>query len=217
MKVQLAPDLPTVEPGKILNLVVKCVNGSVIHKQYLSVKSFDYGEVLEEIRQRGLIKSDDVLPALGELLIEREYVQEVQGYILDLGQEGRASSAVQDYYKHKLNANTSIVKNVVSELSKHHFEFIGPEGILHVLKVGLGIVIGHVHISVEDNTGLYETLTLDIVGPQCADFPDDFNGRIEFEMTQYLLENHPEIDIKLTVRVRRSEMTVAEDFLYDRC
>ena len=215
MNLQLTPDLPAVEQWKILNLVVKRENGSIVHKQYLTIKEFDYGEMLETVRQQDIIKSDEVLQALTALLIEGDYVREIDTYVLDLGVVGRPSEAVRDLYRHTLNHGSSHVKTMLGEINRRHFEFDGPEGRLHVLKVDHAFVLGHVHISLE-GSGLYDTTTLDIIGPTGSDFPEDFNKQIHDTLTQYLLENHPELDVILTVRARRSEVTQSEDVIYAR-
>jgi hypothetical protein len=216
MNVNLTPDLPQVDPCKILNLVVKRSNGTYIHKQYLTVVPFDYGDLLEEVRQQDLIKSEDILHALGAMLIERKYVIPADTYMLDIGTAGRVSGAIQDLYKYRLNANHSTVKRAAAELTRHHFEFEGPEGTLHVLHTDTREVAAHVHIGIGDSSGLYQTLTLDVLGPYDVDFPYDFKEQLTRRFTECLFDNHPEIEWQLSVNLTRSDYALAMESRHAR-
>ena len=205
----LSPDRPLVEQGKLLNLIMRWDPDRMNHKQFIVLQTFDYGEILESIRSEGLLKSEDVFKRLHEVLLARDLIEPVESCILDLGSLGRPSKAVQEHYRHKLNASSSPMKTLVEELNSCFFTFTGPEGDIHLLRDGGIDVLGHVLVSLDDGSGIYSDTTLDLIGPSTTEFPSDFSEQLQGELLEYLGGNHPGLSIKLTVKVRRSELALA--------
>jgi len=214
MSSTLSPDAPVVEQGKLLNMIMHQGMDKMTHKQFIVLKTFDYGDLLEEIRSQGHIKSEDVFVRLYNVLMEREIIEPIQSCILDIGVHGRSSKAVQEHYRHKLNSNSSLMKTLIHELEKILFTFDGPEGEIHLLKSGGVETLGHVLVSLEDGTGIYASTTLDLIGPGASDFPDLFEEEIKQALHGYLVDNHPGLSISMDIKIRRSELALATgDFL----
>lgn len=214
MNATLSPDRSTVEPGKLLNVLVHGDGTRLSHKQFIVLKSFDYGELLEDIRSQGLMKSEDVFREACRVLIERELVSPVESCILDIGQLGRPSAALQDYYKHKLNNNGSFINTLIKELDKAHFTMLTDEGEVHLLKVDSGETLAQVDVVIDDGEGILKTAKLDLIGPMDIDLPCDMHEVIEKELSLYLAQNHPELLVKLNVRVVMSELYTAQRYLH---
>lgn len=217
MSVVLSPDRPQVDQGVMLSLVVRTEGTNIIHKQFTVKRSFDYSDFIEQINREGLIKTDEVFVRLSDLLIKGDYVEPVESYILDLGLQGRASSALKECREYSLNNDACKIKNLIKDLEKQLFSFNGPEGTLHVLKADTGETLGQVTVMFDTESGILRKMVLDVVGPGDADFPWDFRQDIEYALKHHIVMNHPDINSTMTVRVQRSELAIATSTLLEQC
>lgn len=212
MNTTLSPDRPVVERNTILNLIVKTSEGKSEYGLFLVLESFDYNDAMAEVRIDGAVKSEDVFSKLTRQLVDRKTIMPVESYTLDLGERGRACGALKDSYHHQLNDWSSMAKVLMTEVERHHFDFMGPEGLLHLLKVNNGPTLGQVFIEIK--TGNYEYTTLDIIGPEGADYPEDFKGMIQKEITRFLRDKYSDVPFELMVSIRQSDLSKAIEVLH---
>lgn len=211
MNITLSPDRPVVERNKILNLIVRRDGNKAEYGLFLVNETFDYNEALSEIRIEGAVKSEDVYHKLTQQLLDRKMIMAVESYTLDLGQRGRACEALKDSYKYQLNDWSSMAKVMVTEVEKCYIDFMGPEGLLHLLKVQTGPTLGQVFIEIK--TGGYAYTTLDIVGPEGADYPENFEELIHKELNTYLKDRYQDVAFELLISMRQSELSKAIEVL----
>lgn len=215
MSIILAPDQPLVEQGATFTLAFQSGNDSWRHQQFIVHKPFDYPAMLESIRLDGALKTEQVFVRLSELLVQDGYASPVHSYVLDLGQQGRASKALKECQEYSLNNEGLVVKNLIVDISKQLFSFNGPEGMLHVLKADNGETLGQVTVMLDTESGILKKFTLDVVGPGDADFPDDFREDIEFELKAFIATHYPDLHYSIVVRVQRSELALATGALLE--
>jgi hypothetical protein len=211
MNITLSPDRPLVEKNTILNLTLRKDNGNREYGLYLVNEDFDYNEVLAAIRIDGAVKSEEVLHKLTQTLLDRNIIMAVSSYSLDLGERGRACEALQESYKYQLNDWSCMAKVLITELEKGYFDFLGPEGLIHLLKVNSGDTLGQVFIEIR--TSEYQYTTLDLVGPEGADYPPEFAEMIKQHLSNYLRNKYQDIAFEMFVSLRQSELSQAMEVL----
>lgn len=216
MHVALMPGQERVKAGNLFYLAVRDDKDRVDYRQFLAIQNFHYGEILELIRYEGLLKTEDVYERFYDIATERELIEPADTYILELGERGRVSDALQNYQRHKLNHNVTILRLTAQEIDKMVMVFKGPECDLHVLKVDSGDTLAQVRIFLDDKQGLLDQTVLDIVGPPGSDFPECFDEEIEHEIQATLQSQYPTLDVDINVKIRRSELAMAREALYER-
>lgn len=213
MRGLMTPNNPTVELGNILNLVTRDEQGRLTYKHFIVAVPFDYRDLIEEIRREGTYRTEEVYERLAELLVERKLVLETEAALLDVGVVGRASEAVMNVYKDRLNDQARVVDQVVADLNQSYHTFAGPEGDLHLLKVENDVTLGYAKIAVTGSQNVERWLTLDIIGPTDSDFPSDLNEQIEATLVRYMSERFPDDYLALRAYVGRSDLAKAVDIL----
>ena len=211
MNITLSPERPQVKQNTILNLTIRRSNGNREYGLFLVKEDFDYNDVMATIRIDGAVKSEEVLHKLTQELLERNTIMEVTSYSLDLGERGRACEALQESYKYQLNDWSCMAKVMVAELEKGYFDFLGPEGTIHLLKVNSGDTLGQVFVEIR--TGGYEYTTLDLVGPEGSDYPVEFTPMIKKHLSNYLRDKYPDVPFEMFVSLRKSELSQAMEVL----
>lgn len=212
----LSPSNRPVKPGSVINLIVHGVVGGLRRRQFLVLKEFDHQQMLSNIRNQGIYKSEEVLVKLSELLLERDIVKPVESYVLDLGDAGRPSTALQTYYKHSLNQDSTILNEMIEYLDKSFYAFRSPEGELRLFKAENGDTIAHVQVILQFPNELSSYTTLDLTGPPDADYPDGLEKDIESTLTEELQMKWPDSVFTVTVRLRKSELALAKEALIIR-
>lgn len=216
MNTALSPSNLPVKAGALINLIVYGAEGGLRRRQFLVLKEFDHQQMLSNIRNQGIEKSEEVLIKLSELLLERSIVKPVESYTLDLGDLGRPSTALQSYYKHSLNADSSTLRDMIEYVDKSFYTFKSDEGDLHLLKLQNGETIAHVQVILQFPNELASYTMLDLTGPPDADYPETLGKEIESVLTEDLMSKWPKAEVAVTVRIRKSELAIAKEALLTR-
>lgn len=216
MNKALSPANRPIKPGVLINLIVYGAEGGLRRRQFLVLKEFDHQQILGTIRNEGVVKSEEVLIKLSEILLNRGIVKPVDSYTLDLGDLGRPSTALQSYYKHSLNADSSTLLAMIEQIDKSYYTFMSDEGELRVLKLDTGDTLAYVQVIVEFPNELVSYTTLDLIGPPDADYPDTLSEEIQVAVMEDLSIKWPEAQFTITVRIRKSELASAKEALLIR-
>jgi len=212
----LSPSNLPVKAGSLINLIVYGAEGGLRRRQFLVLKEFDHQQMLSNIRNQGIVKSEEVLIKLSELLLERSIVQPVDSYTLDLGDLGRPSTALQSYYKHSLNADSTTLRDMIEHIDSSFYSFKSDEGDLHLLKLQNGETIAHVQVILQFPNELASYTMLDLTGPPDADYPETLTEDIQSVITEDLMLKWPLAEVSVTVRIRKSELALATEALLIR-
>jgi len=210
---RMSIDNPTVELGNILNVLMKDEDDKLTYKYFIVAQAFDYRGLLEEVRQEGIYKTEEVYDRLRTLMVERRLVFECEAIILDIGVVGRVSEAVMSVYKDKLNDRGRLVDSIVKDVMNNCWQFEGPEGDLHLMTVEKGYTLGYAKLCISCSRNVERWITMDIVGPSGADFPSNLTEQIEAKLTQYISEKHPDEYLALRAYIGRSELAQSQDTL----
>lgn len=216
MNKALSPNNLPVKAGSLINLIVHGAEGGLRRRQFLVLKEFDHQQMLSNIRNQGIVKSEEVLIKLSELLLERSIVQPVDSYTLDLGDLGRPSTALQSYYKHSLNADSTTLRDMIEHIDSSFYSFKSDEGDLHLLKLQNGETIAHVQVILQFPNELASYTVLDLTGPPDADYPETLTTDIQSAITEDLMMKWPLAKVSVAVRIRKSELALATDALLIR-
>lgn len=216
MNKALSPSNLPVKAGSLINLIVYGAEGGLRRRQFLVLKEFDHQQMLSNIRNQGIVKSEEVLIKLSELLLERSIVQPVDSYTLDLGDLGRPSTALQSYYKHSLNADSTTLRDMIEHIDSSFYSFKSDEGDLHLLKLQNGETIAHVQVILQFPNELASYTMLDLTGPPDADYPETLTEDIQSVITEDLMLKWPLAEVSVTVRIRKSELALATEALLIR-
>lgn len=216
MNTSLTPDHPLVNAGTILSLGVRQAK-ELTYSQYIVTTTFDITDYLTAIRKDGHVKSEDVFTKLSEALIAAKVVVPVESCSLEIGELGRPSGALQEYYKYSLNDSDWVARDLVDELARSYFSFNGPEGDLHLLQIGEGLTVGQADIYIEVMGGTPKKCTLDIVGTNDAAWPDGLSNEIKAEVSSMLHRLHPDALFDIKVLIRRSDLAIATESLLAKC
>ena len=216
MNKAINPSTQAVKPGALINLIVYDDKQRLRRKQFLVIKSFDHVEILNNIRNQGILKSEDVFTRLTEILVERSIVKPVETYTLDLGDVGRPSTALQTYYKHTRNPDAAILEEVIQNVEKSFNTFKSSEGDLHLMKVEDADTLAQVNVIITLPNELTSYTTLDLTGPPDADYPSTLEEDIAFAIKADILTKWPELVFDLVIRIRKSELALAKEALLKR-
>lgn len=216
MNKALSPANRPVKPGALINLIVYGAEGGLRRRQFLVLKEFDHHQILGTIRNEGIVKSEEVLIKLSEILLNRGIVKPVDSYTLDLGDLGRPSTALKSYYKHSLNADSSTLLEMIQQIDKSYYTFMSEEGELQLLKLETGDTLAHVQVILEFPNELVSYTTLDLTGPPDADYPETLTEEIQVAIMEDLMIKWPQAEVAVTVRIRKSELASAKEALLIR-
>jgi hypothetical protein len=215
MNVMLTPEKSLVDPGLLLNLIVRKQHG-VEAKPFVVSKQFNISTYLSLIRSEGYYKSEDVLLKLAEALERDGIIVPVESYTLDVGEQGRPSEALEEHYRYSLNTSAWTGRSMVASLEQLYMQFMGEQGDLHLLKTEEGRVLAHAMILIDIFDGDQYQCELDIVGPDESTLPKDLSSQIEVELIDWLKNNHPDTAFDLKVMLRRSDLLVAMESLHEQ-
>lgn len=216
MNKALSPTNLPVKAGSLINLVVYGAEGGLRRRQFLVLKEFDHQQLLGNIRNQGIVKSEEVLIKLSEMLLERDIVKPVDSYTLDLGDLGRPSTALQSYYKHSLNADSSTLRDMIEQIDKSYYSFMTDEGELRLLKIENGETIAHVQVILQFPNELASYTMLDLTGPPDADYPANLHEEIQSVILEDLMVKWPDANVSVMARIRKSELAIAKETLLTR-
>lgn len=211
METILTPTNPVVEPGRLLNLVVR-MGKELETKQYLVTKHFDYRNALERVRKKGIFKTEEVLEEVTNFLLKGGYITEVKTAELHLGHLGRPSLAQADVYRQKLNSTADNVERVIKALETAFFSEYTRYGDLHILKTEEGHVLGHVSIFVREGE-VTRKITLDVIGSNEVDFPDYLRDSVKTKVDNFIKARFPDHSVTTKVFVTRSDLAKSVDYL----
>lgn len=209
----LSPGLSKVGVGNIFYVTMTSPEGKLESQSFIAVNAFDYNQVMEEVRAEGIIKSEDVSKRFCELILEREYVWRADISILDLGQRGRASTALKEVGQYAHNTRPEMLRALAKELNDLYLSIECRAGDLHLLKVDKGDTLAQVRIFLDDESHI-EQVTLDLIGPLDYPLPDDLNEILDQAIKQYLKGQYPKLDIGITVRTKKSDLVLAKEASY---
>lgn len=213
MNAMLTPDKSIVNQGLLLNLVVRKGDG-IEAKPFVVSKDFNISDYLVQIRSEGVYKSEDVLLKLSQMLEGDGIIHPVKSYVLDLGQSGRPSEALEDHYRFAINSSSWVAKMMLDSIENLYLSFLGDgDQSVHVLSVEQGPALAHAKVILDLFDGGHYHTELDIVGPEGATFAADLNDRIAEDLTEALKEKYPEALFEITVMIRPSDLHTAQAVL----
>lgn len=205
----LSPDRPNVESGQLINLVVRDELRGVQFKQFLVAKSFTYTDLMEEVRKEGVLRSEDVLKRISEILVERRMVFEPEQRMLDIGEVGRLSEAVMDAYRSKLNPAIIELREIANVIESMTFDIISPEGALVVTRVPYGRVLGEITVHLSSPTGVGLKARLEVLGPEDADINPDVECEIKKTIVETIADRFPYVYVCSKIFVNKSALAEA--------
>lgn len=206
----LSPGLSKVGVGNIFYVTMTSPEGKLESQSFIAVAQFDYHKVMEEVRAEGIVKSEDVAKRFCELILEREYVWRADTCILDLGQRGRVSKALQEAGQYTHNTRPEMLRALARELNDLYLSIECRSGDLHLLKVDTGDTLAQVRIFL-DSEQTIEQVTLDLIGPPDYPIPEDLDEILDQAIKQYLKGQYPKLDIGITVRAKKSDLVLAKE------
>lgn len=209
----LSPGLSKVGVGNIFYVTITSPEGKLETQSFIAVEAFDYHAVMEEVRGEGIIMSEDVSKRFCELVLERGYVWKADACILDVGERGRASRALQEAGRYTYNSRHEMLSALARELNDLYLSIECRAGDLHLLKIDQGDTLAQVRIFLDDEA-LSEQIVLDLIGPPDYPIPDDLDDILTQAITQYLKGQYPKLDIGITVRAKKSDLVLAKEAVY---
>lgn len=210
----LSPGVTKVGVGNIFYVTMTSPDGKLESCPFIAIQAFDYSQVMDEVKQEGVIKSEDVSKRFCELIVEREYVWKADTCILDVGQRGRASTALQETVRYQHNTSNEMLKALVRELRVLYLCVDGGAGDLHLLKVDKGDTLAQVRIFLAD-AAISEQITLDLIGPLDYPLPVDLDAILTNAILKHLMSEYPKLDIDITVRARKSDLVLAKEAVHE--
>ena len=209
----LTPGASKVGVGNIFYVTMTSPEGKLESHPFIAVNAFDYNEVMEEIQKEGFIKSEDVSKRFCEIVVERDYCWKADTCILDLGQRGRACTALQETVRYQHNTNHEMLRALGKELRSLYLLIECGSGDLHLLKVEQGDTLAQVRIFLDDGD-MNEQVNLDLVGPLDYPWPDEMDDILTQAVTQYLKNEYPKLEIDITVRAKKSDLVLAKEAIH---
>ena len=211
--VNLSPGASKVGVGNILYVTMTSPDGKLESVPFIAVNAFDYNEVMEEIQKEGIIKSEDVSKRFCEIVVARDYCWKADTCLLDLGQRGRACTALQETVRYQHNTNHEMLRALSGELRSLYLLIECGSGDLHLLKVDKGDTLAQVRIFLDDGD-LNEQVNLDLVGPLDYPWPDDMDEILTQAITKYLKNEYPKLEVGITVRAKKSDLVLAKEAIH---
>lgn len=210
----LTPGVSKVGVGNIFYVAMTGPNGELESRHFIAVQAFNYADILEEIRQEGIVKSEEVTERFCEVVLERELVWKADTCVLNVGERGRASTALKEVGRYQYNTNHELLRAVVRELEVLCLTIEGRKGDLHLLKVETGETLAQVRIFLDDGEALAEQVTLDLIGPPDYPLPNDLDDVLGQAISKYLYQQYPKLQIGITVRTRKSDLVLAKEAIH---